>query len=312
MSSIWITGARGFIGRNLARVVAANGWEVYGIGHGPWAEIDYRAIGLRGWLNGDVSSANLDAAASLFGRPSAVVHLAGGSAVGPSFVAPCEDFHRTVSSAVELADWLRSRAPQAKLVLVSSAAVYGAGHSRPIKEIARCRPYSPYGFHKQMAELICESYAINFGLSVTIVRLFSVYGRGLMKQLLWDLCVRLKSGGPLLLNGTGEEQRDLIHVDDAALLVSTAISMESKNCRVINGGTGIAVSVREIAQHVSICWGGTRDLAFSGAGRPGDPKYLVACTDELRKLGFSPACDWRSGVADYVEWAKNRGASKSV
>ena len=100
----------------------------------------------------------------------------GGSSVGLSLQNPLDDFTRTVETTARLLEWTRIHAAEAKIVAVSSAAVYGGGHSRPIPESAPIRPYSPYGHHKSMMEALCRSYGENFGLRDAIVRLFSVYG----------------------------------------------------------------------------------------------------------------------------------------
>ena len=76
---------------------------------------------------------------------------------------------------------------------------------------------SPYGQHKLMMEQMCRSYAVTFGIRSTVARLFSVYGPYLRKQLLWDLCSRLRSGEQtLVLGGTGAEMRDWTDVRDVA------------------------------------------------------------------------------------------------
>lgn len=308
--SIWVTGARGFIGRHVARLLARDGWPVVGLGHGAWPEAGYRAWGLVDWLNGEVSHPNLDALAGRHGQPEGVIHLAGGSSVGPSFAAPAEDFRRSVAGAADLAEWLRLRAPATPVVLASSAAVYGAGHATPIPEDTSCQPYSPYGFHKRMAELAFESYARNFGLKVAIVRMFSVYGPELRKQLLWDACSRLAGGqSRLTLGGSGEETRDWLHVEDAARLLVLALAQAAPDCVVLNGGTGRAVSVRDIATRLCECWGGGVEAVFSGVSRAGDPAYLVADTARLRALGFDTPRDWRAGLADYVDWFRSAGGS---
>ena len=72
--------------------------------------------------------------------------------------------------------------------------MYGAHHAGTISEDADTQPMSPYGHHKLIMEQLCCSYAISFGIRATIVRLFSVYGPWLRKQLLWDLCLRLNEG----------------------------------------------------------------------------------------------------------------------
>ncbi len=300
---VLITGARGFIGRHVARHFADNGYIVAGLGHGAWWESSYRQWGVSEWRNGEISVANLDAVAALVGFPDVVIHLAGGSAVGPSFVQPSEDFHRTVVAAGELAEWMRLRAPTARLVMASSAAVYGANHSGPIGETAECSPYSPYGFHKRMAELVLESYARNFGLQVAIVRLFSVYGPGLRKQLLWDACCKLVQGANVLqLGGSGEELRDWFHVDDVARLMFWSVNRASDSATIYNGGTGVPTAVRDIAARLCAEWGVAVSANFSGRARSGDPQRLVADVSYVAANGFTPIRSWADGINEYVAW----------
>lgn len=300
---VLITGARGFIGRHVARHFADNGYTVAGLGHGAWWESSHRQWGVAEWRNGEISASNLDALAAVAGRPDVVIHLAGGSAVGPSFALPAEDFHRSVVAASELAEWMRLRAPAARLVMASSAAVYGAGHKDPIPETAVCSPYSPYGFHKRMAELALESYARNFGLQVAIVRLFSVYGPGLRKQLLWDACSKLVQGAEVLkLGGTGEELRDWFHVEDVARLLRWAVDRADASAAIFNGGTGQATAVRDIAQRLSADWGISGGAEFSGQARSGDPLRLVADVSHVAGQGFAPTRAWTEGLDEYVAW----------
>ncbi|MEO0315744.1 MAG: hypothetical protein RI928_2200, partial [Pseudomonadota bacterium] len=82
MKTFWITGARGFIGRHLARQLAASGHRVAGLGHGAWPAAEAVAWGVREWLNGDVSASNLAQMQAAFGTPDGIFHFAGGSSVG--------------------------------------------------------------------------------------------------------------------------------------------------------------------------------------------------------------------------------------
>ena len=94
----------------------------------------------------------LDLLMAAQGTPDVVYHLAGGSSVGASLQAPSEDFRRTTISTALLLEWLRTKAPQAKLVCASSAAVYGDTGGLPATETYAPLPVSPYGHHKLMME----------------------------------------------------------------------------------------------------------------------------------------------------------------
>jgi len=295
--SLLVTGARGFIGRHLARSAAAGGWWVAGLGHGGFP--DAAEWGLSRWLNADVTGANLDLVAR-GAELDALVHLAGGSSVAASLEAPLEDFERTVTTSARLLEWVRTAAPRTRVVLVSSAAVYGSGHTGLIPETAPQSPSSPYGFHKSIMEQLGASYRGSYGLDVEVVRLFSVYGPGLAKQLIWDLSRRLEAGASRLeLAGTGDEARDFLHVSDAVrLLVLTASSGQSTDW-VMNGGTGTATRVREIAARVAEAFGRAHvELLFTGERRAGDPVQLVADVARARARGFVPAVTLEAGLAD--------------
>lgn len=307
----WVTGAHGFIGQHLSRHLAAEGATVIGVGHGAWPALDAAASGVSAWLNGDISASNLHALAKEHGPPQWIFHLAGGSSVGAAVANPREDFFRTVATTVELLEWMRQEAPEAKLVAVSSAAVYGAGHEGPIAETAALTPYSPYGYHKLMMESLCRSYAATYGLRAVVARLFSVYGAGLRKQLLWDLCTRLESTrGPVELGGTGSEYRDWIDVRDVARALHSVAALADASVPTLNIGTGRATSVREVAEAVMSAWSdGTdspRDLVFNGRSRPGDPFSLQAEASRLATLGFRWHIDVTPGLRDYVRWFRQR------
>lgn len=304
---MWITGGRGFIGRHLARRLARMGHRVAGLGHGLWSEAEAARWGYARWVNGSVEAANLAQLARDAGSPEIIYHLAGGSSVGAAFANPHEDFRRTVVSSADLLDWMRLGAPNAKLVAVSSAAVYGAGHGGPIGEDAPTRPYSPYGVHKRMMEDLARSYAIDFGVSVAIVRLFSVYGPGLRKQLLWDLCQKLAAEpDEVLLGGGGGELRDWTHIEDIIRLLDHAARFASMEAPILNGGSGVATSVRDVAALVTRAWGCAAPIVFSGRSRPGDPQSLVADPIRLNAGGFAFAMPLVDGIADYVRWFRGR------
>jgi len=306
--SVWVTGGNGFIGRHLIAYLARMGESAYGVGHGAIDETDRRKFGLTDWINGEISAPNLDGLVQRGGIPSAIFHLAGGSSVARSIEQPYEDFSRTVAATASLLEWLRQSARECRLVVVSSAAVYGAHHAGAISEQAATQPMSPYGHHKLIMEQLCRSYADSFGIRVTILRLFSVYGPALRKQLLWDLCVRLGQGQrELVLGGTGNEVRDWIDVRDVARLLAGLAQANAAPLKVLNGGSGVPTSVAEIARLLTRAWGGDIPVRFSGLVRAGDPFSLVADAGQLSVIPFSWRIPVQDGIAQYVSWFKGQG-----
>ena len=303
---VWITGARGFIGRHLARHLAGQGFAVYGVGHGAWPASEAAHWGVSGWVNGSISGSNLNALCRTSGPPATVFHLAGGASVGSAIANPHEDFSRTVGSTAALLEWLRQVSPQTALVAASSAAVYGARHSGAISEDAVARPYSPYGYHKHMMEQLCGSYGASYQLRSVMLRLFSVYGAGLRKQLLWDLCTRLAGAGERVeLGGSGEELRDWVEVRDAAASLAAAATLATPAAPVLNVGTGVATPVRRIAAMAVAAWSPGRDgleVRFNGVAREGDPFSLQADTRRMVAHGIRCTMDLERGIADYVRW----------
>lgn len=302
--TILVTGAAGFIGRNLVRTLASEGMRVVGVGHGTFA--DHSHWGLSRWVQGDVTAANLDSAMSGEALET-VYHLAGGSSVGPSLDQPLEDFQRTLGSSAKLLDWMRRNTPGARLVAVSSAAVYGGNYSDPIPEQAAVRPVSPYGTHKAMMEMLVRSQGQTFGLAAAIARPFSVYGAGLSKQLLWDVGRKLLAKeDQVVLGGTGEELRDWLHVDDLARALLRIGEGASPSVPDFNVGSGEATSVATVARTLAAALGAAGRISFSGEVRPGNPVVLVSNSQRLKATGWAPQIGLKQGLDTYANWLKGQ------
>jgi len=307
-SSVWITGAHGFIGRHLSRSLFLKNYRVAGIGHGAWPRVEREKWGISAWIDGEISASNLRQMQQVTGVPDRVYHLAGGSSVGSAFAGPYEDFTRTVVSTAELLEWLRQNAPDTKIIAVSSAAVYGAGHLEKIKEDVQLNPFSPYGTHKLMMETLCRSYAANFGLRVVLPRLFSVYGAELKKQLLWDLCGKFAADGTVELGGTGEELRDWTDVRDVVQALDHVAFVADDQAPVLNIATGHAIPVKAIASMVAFYWGGksaVSRIVFNGQSRQGDPFSLVADIDRMRAFKIKCSISADQGIGEYVAWYRS-------
>lgn len=297
--SALVTGAAGFIGSALVRALASRGYRVQGLDRG--APDDTLRTQVARWSVGDLSQGlppDLPAADEVY-------HCAGSGVVGASFSDPAADFRANVATTANLVAWMTNQRG-ARLVLVSSAAVYGIQPVMPIGETAALDPTSPYGVHKRLAERQVRDYARNFGFNATVVRLFSVYGPGLRKQLLWDACMKLTQG-PASFGGNGSEERDWIQVDDAVALLIQAAAAASPACPTFNGGTGVSTTVRQALELLARKLGQAAPLRFSGESRRGDPPALVASIAAARAIGWAPRIALADGISQYADWFRGAG-----
>ena len=300
---VWVTGAYGFIGRFVSNHFAKEGSIVFGIGHGKWARGEALKYGISSFINGDINSKGLSALALESGKPDIIIHLAGGASVSMSIDYPKLDFSKTVETTVELMEWVRLNSKNTKIVSVSSAAVYGIGHNGLISESDQLKPCSPYGHHKLMMEEICKVYGEIYGIKSVISRLFSVYGRQLRKQLLWDLCNKLSIKPNIIeLSGTGEELRDWIHIEDVARALFLLSDYATEESPIFNVGSGKATKVRDIANILIDQWPCNAEVIFSRESRVGDPDSLIASPLKIHNLGFKCNQSIENGISEYVSW----------
>ncbi|MHB1205481.1 MAG: NAD-dependent epimerase/dehydratase family protein [Rhodospirillaceae bacterium] len=294
----WVTGAAGFIGRHVTARLRTDGWSVIGIDRSA-SPADVQVVG-------DLTSAALDTAFKTCGAPNLVFHGAGTGSVGDSARDPRGSHHDLVTATEILLAALLKNAPAARMVFPSSAAVYGDAGGAHLSEISPVNPISPYGQYKLAAEQACKAAAAE-GLSIAIIRLFSVYGPGLRKQLPWDLGRKLLAGEPsVTLFGTGAETRDFLNVADAADLITMLGTTPFTTPLVVNGGTGIATRIDVFAGLLAEMLGAAVKIGFNGETRPGDPQHYRADNARLTCLGFRPQVDLRSGLARYAAWIKTQ------
>lgn len=296
--TVLVTGAHGFLGREVSRYFASLEYDVIGMGHGAWDLEGYSEFGIRSWVTCDIS---LDALIKYGGTPDIIIHCAGSGSVPFSLSNPFEDFSRTVLSTLAVLEYTRAYSPKSTIVYPSSAAVYGEAKSLPINECDSLVPISPYGFHKLTAENLCRSYATNFGVSVAIIRFFSLYGEGLKKQLLWDACEKAKVGD-FTYPGSGMETRDWVHIDDGVRLIEKMVEHASPECPIVNGGSGKGLCVKNLIQKIYNHFFSNPILSFRGKPRPGDPLGYEADIRESEQYGWSAKINIDNGVRRYVTW----------
>lgn len=296
-----VTGAYGFLGRYTAKVFSENGYTVTGLGHGTWSRKEWEQWGLLEWHSCDI---NLQSIRTYAQSPDVIIHCAGSGSVGYSLIHPMQDFERTVVTTISILEYIRMYSPNTRFIYPSSAAVYGSVNQLPISELTPLNPISPYGIHKKIVEEICQSYANFFKISVAIARFFSIYGPTLQKQLLWDTCCKIKSRD-LNFYGSGEEIRDWIYVTDAARLLFLLSSLELPSPAIVNGGSGIGKSVRDIIQLIIEKMEISATPQFSDKEKTGDPQNYIADIKTIRGYGWEPKISLLEGIDSYVRWYKS-------
>jgi UDP-glucose 4-epimerase len=297
---ILITGAKGFLGKNVTAHYKQLGYETYGIGHGDLYVDECKSIGLDYWVKSEITLKALQEINQIF---DVIIHCGGSGSVGFSIENPYEDFKKTVNGTLEILEYMRLYNPKAQLIYPSSPAVQGEHPDTPIKEEYVGKTASPYGYHKKIVEDLCQSYSEKYGIIVKIIRLFSVYGDGLQKQLLWDACQKLMNSDEVEFWGTGLETRDFIHISDVLSLIDSVIA---KNTRflIINGGSGIKYTIAEVVAIIKERLPSNCNIRFNNQLHLGNPIYYWTDITELKNLNWHPKVSFTDGVKQYVEWVK--------
>ena len=298
--NILITGVKGFLGSHIAKFAIRNGARVYGIGRGDLINKGKNEFSLENYVNGEINIENIRKACV---RPAIIFHCASSSSVPFSIKYPKEDFNKSVTSTHAVLEFMRLHCSNSKLIFPSSAAVYGCVNKMPIRTNESLRPVSAYGNTKKMLETLIKFYSEFYQLKASIVRLFSVYGPGLRKQLLWDACNKIMENQKSFY-GTGLETRDWIHVDDAVSLMYLAAENISEEVHTINGGNGKQVEIRKILTLLFEYMESSDKPEFSGIKRTGDPMHYVADISKPKSWGWEPQWYLEDGIKDYVHWFK--------
>jgi UDP-glucose 4-epimerase len=299
-----ITGSTGFLGSKLKALLLNYGYRVITIDRSV-VNPTPGCVALTGNL------ANLDLYSCVPREQYfACFHFAGSSSVQRSWEYPLEDFSSGIPCTLNLIQFLAKYHPNCQLVVSSSAAVYGNPSLLPIRESSPALPISPYGVHKFLNEELCFHYSNLYSIPIRVLRIFSAYGAGLQRQLLWDTTKKILNSivtnqDYITLWGTGNETRDFIHSTDVArAALCVADSHFRSNYEVVNVASGVQISIAEVANYICHLWGGGIVPVFEGQSPTGDPTKWCADISKLSRLNFIAKISFDQGLQDYISWAK--------
>ncbi|AFJ43995.1 NAD-dependent epimerase/dehydratase family protein [Francisella orientalis] len=301
MKKILITGAKGFLGSNISKFFKERGYQTYEIGDGSLSIKESQSIGLDYWQSGNISIKAILEFKQIF---DIIIHCGGSGSVGFSIENPYQDFKKTVDGTLEVLEYMRVYNPKAQLIYPSSPAVQGEHTNTPIKEDYVGKPASPYGYHKKIVEDLCQSYSEKYSLKISVVRLFSVYGNGLKKQLLWDAYNKIRySSKEVEFWGTGEETRDFIHIEDVLIIFLKLLNI-SEQFIILNGGTGLKYTVRQVVEIVKNLVNPKISIEFNRKVNIGNPIYYCADITKLKEICSSPSIKFEYDIVGYIDWVK--------
>lgn len=295
-----ITGAAGFIGRHTCRHFTSHGWRVIGID--TLAPENAPILDIEAYYRLQLPHPDLTKILTKH-NPSLCIHCAGRASVELSVSDPSSDFYSSTVMTFELLDALRKFAPECALIFLSSAAVYGNPETLPIRENHKIAPISPYGFHKWQCELLCKEFHDVFGLKTASVRIFSAYGPGLRRQVVWDIIQKILKNNNLVLRGTGEESRDFVHVKDLVNGLRLVATSAPQKGEIYNLSSGEEESIRSLADMIlKLTNRQNVHLQFDGNVPKGTPVNWCSDVSKIRSIGYAPSITLERGLKTVVDW----------
>ncbi len=314
---IFVTGAAGFIGSHLAERLCARGDEVVGLDNFdpfyPRAIKEQNLAALRAqarftFVEGDIRDAAAVGRAFGGGRFDVAVHLAALAGVRPSLAEPARYADVNLVGTQRVLDAARAAGVR-RFVFASSSSVYGGDSEPPFKESDLClKPLSPYASTKRAGELMLTTANHLYGLDVTCLRFFTVYGPRQRPDLAIHKFGRLIGAGkPIPLFGDGSTSRDYTYVDDIVDCVVAAIDEAAgAGFRIYNLGGSRTTTLLGLVELISAALGKKAIIEWQPE-QPGDMKRTLAdVTLSGRALGYAPKVSMEEGISRFVGWLRNQ------
>jgi nucleoside-diphosphate-sugar epimerase len=279
---VLVTGSDGFIGTALVPLLQQAGHEIFSFG----------------LANGDISCDPL-----FFPGVTRVLHLAAKTYVPESWQDPFSFYQVNVMGTVNVLEFCRR---QGCPVTLMSSYLYGPPRHLPISEDHPIDPNSPYNHSKALVESLGEFYAAKFGLPVTVLRPFNIFGPGQRPDFLIPAIVRqvLDPAVETIEVADLEPRRDYLYLDDLVRAILATLSA-SPAYAVYNLGSGQSFSVEQVIQAVQSAAGTAKPYHSRGQRRPGEVMDTVADIARARsELGWEPLIPFTEGIRKVVAAAR--------
>lgn len=302
-----VTGGAGFIGSNVARLLASERWPVRivdNLSSGCRANL----AGLKAeFIEGDIRDQALMQRACR--AVDVVLHLAACVGRQRSLENPQQDADTNLLGTISVLEAMRRQRVR-RIVYASSAAVFGELQAATVGEEHPQAPDSPYGVTKLAAEKMILAYAALYGFTAVSLRYFNIYGRNQRYDQYGNVIPifarQLFNSRPLVIYGDGEQTRDFVNVADVARANYLAALYEGESA-VFNIGSGVAVTINQLADFMKQISGHAVSVRHVPP-RAADVRYCRARTDRARRLlAFEAAVPLTDGLRDYLAWFRRHG-----
>lgn len=314
---VFVTGAAGFIGFHLSKALKSHGHAVTGYDNFN----DYytpalkkaRAAALRELdipiIVGDICEPKaLDQAVAEF-QPTHIAHLAAQAGVRYSVTHPQAYFEANLNGFGQVLEVCR-RHSGVKLIYASSSSVYGFNNKIPFSvSDATDHPASLYAATKKANEVIAYSYHHLYGIPVTGLRFFTVYGPwGRPDMAYWIFTRSILEGTAIDVYHHGDMRRDFTHVDDVVTGIEAALD-RCEGCHLYNIGNDQPEELKQLIHLIEDAVGRPAIMRFKPL-QPGDVVSTWADIQSSRdELGYAPTISLAAGISQFVQWYKEYAKS---
>ncbi len=313
MSHYLLTGVAGFIGARVAERLLEQGHEVYGVDNLNDAYDvrlkEYRLKKLLAFPNFTFERLDIgepQAVQALFAKmPSegwqAVINLAARAGVRQSLLDPWVYYQTNLTGTLNLLEACRQHGIN-KFLLASTSSVYGADAPLPTPEDATSdRPLQPYAASKKAAEILCHTYHYLYGLDITVVRYFTVYGpAGRPDMVMFRFVQGIMEGKPVTIYGDGTQSRGFTYLDDIA--EGTILALKPMGYEILNLGGHETIQIGQLLTLFEELTNQRAQVTYAPF-HPADMYANWADTQKAQaRLGWRPKVGLREGVEALVAW----------
>ncbi|MGC8868866.1 MAG: GDP-mannose 4,6-dehydratase [Sulfurihydrogenibium sp.] len=321
MKKVLLTGAAGFIGWRTGKFLLEKGVEVVGIDN----MNDYYDVRLKEYRKKDlekyenfkfykVDIENLGALEVIFSdhKFDCVLNLAARAGVRYSMLNPFVYMTTNANGTLNLLELMKKYQVK-KMVLASTSSLY-AGQPMPFKEdLPVNTPISPYAASKKAAEVMAYTYHYLYGIDVSVVRYFTVYGpAGRPDMSIFRFIKWIDEGKPIILYGDGSQSRDFTYVDDIA--EGTILATKELGYEIINlGGGKNPISLKTVIETIEKHLGKKAKIDYRPFHKADLKETWADITKAEKLLGWKPKVSFEEGIKRTVEWyIENREFLKDV